>query len=117
MAGRRSAETIELIKRAIQDRICLSGRHYAFRVRFAPHALGRDWHGTNIVAAFEYGGMILNQAHWMTLVLDRLHGLQINRDPWRTGPLESRQQFGITQLEVAVDTSWGGLQGHEIMKR
>ena len=42
MAEDWAAATVAIIKRAIQDRVCLSGSHVGFRVRFAPHALGRD---------------------------------------------------------------------------
>jgi hypothetical protein len=46
-----------MIKRAICDRACLSGSHGTFRVRFAPHALGRDENARHIVFAFEHGGL------------------------------------------------------------
>jgi hypothetical protein len=50
-----------MIKRAIQHRACLSGTHVEFRVRFAPHILGRDENGRHIVFAFEYGGLTLGR--------------------------------------------------------
>ena len=53
------ADNIVVIKRAIRERTCLAGTHASFRVRFAPHALGRDENGQQIVVAFEYGGMTL----------------------------------------------------------
>lgn len=106
MAGERAAETVAIIKRAIQDRACLSGTHVEFRVRFAPHALGRDESGRHSVIAFEYGGLTLGQPHWVCFVVDRLHGLQRTGDPWRTSSLESRPQFDLAELEAAVDSSW-----------
>jgi hypothetical protein len=108
MTGQPSPETPALIKLAIQDRMCLSGRYHEFRVRFAPHALGRDAYGRHIVAAFEYGGLTLGTPNWVSFTLDRLRRLQITEDPWRTGPLANRHQFGITQIEVSVDASWRG---------
>ena len=67
-----------MIKRAIQHRACLSGTHTEFRVRFAPHVLGRDENGRHIVLAFEYGGQTL------------------------IGSLESRPQVDLKGIEAAV---------------
>ena len=105
-ADERAAATAATIKRAIQSRACLSGIHVGFRVRFAPHALGRDENGRHIVIAFEYGGLTLGQLHWAYFVVDRLRGLQQTEDPWRTGPLKSRPKFNLTEIEVAIDDSW-----------
>jgi len=105
-AGERTAATVAIIKRAIEARVCLSGKHVAFRVRFAPHALGRDKLGRPIVFAFEYGGMTLGQAHWMWLAVHRLRDLQPTVDPWRSGSLESRPQFEPSEIEAAVDDTW-----------
>ena len=92
-----------MIKRAIQDRVCLSGTHVGFQVRFAPHALGRDKNGRPIVVALEYGD--LSQVHWVYFVVDRLRGLQSTGDPWFSGSKESRPQFALTEIEAAVDDS------------
>lgn len=64
------------------------GKHVEFRVRFAPHALGRDQNGRHVVLAFEYGGLTLGRAHWACLLLHRLRGLQRTGDPWRTDSME-----------------------------
>ena len=93
-----------MIRRAIEERACLSGTHVAFRVRFAPHALGRDENGRQSVLAFEYGGLTLGRPHWVCFVVDRLRGLQRTGDPWRSGSPESRPQFDLTEIEAAVDT-------------
>jgi hypothetical protein len=106
MAEDRAAATVAIIKCAIQDRVCLSGSHVGFRVRFAPHALGRDENGRSSVFAFEYGGMTLGRPNWVIFVVDRLRGLRRAGDPWRTGPLESRPRFPLTQIEAAIDDSW-----------
>ena len=103
MDGERAAANAAMIKHAIQDRVCLSGTHVEFRVRFAPHALGRDENGKRSVFAFEYGGLTLGRPHWVCFALDRLRGLQRTRDPWRSGSLESRPQFDLTEIEAAVD--------------
>jgi hypothetical protein len=95
-----------VIEQAIRDRACLSGTHVAFRVRFAPHALGRDENGRLSVIAFEYGGLTLGRAHWVCFAVDRLRGLRRTGDPWRSGPPESRPQFDLTEIEAAVDDSW-----------
>lgn len=103
----RSDSTAAVIERAIQDRACLSGTHLAFRVRFAPHALGRDENGRRSVFALEYGGLTLGRPHWVCFAVDRLRGLQrAGNDPWRTDSLESRPPFGLTEIEAAVDDSW-----------
>jgi len=106
MTGERSAATVAMIRRAIEDRTCLSGFHVEFRVRFAPHALGRDGNGRRSVFAFEYGGMTLGQPHWVCFVVDRLRRLQRIGDRWRSGSLESRPQFDLGEIEAAVDDSW-----------
>jgi hypothetical protein len=67
----RAAATVGMIKQAIQDRACLSGKHVEFRVRFAPHALGRDENGQHIVFGFEYGGLTLGRAHWVCFAVQR----------------------------------------------
>lgn len=104
--GHRASASVAIIKRAIQDRACLRGTHVEFRVRFAPHALGRDENGRHIVCAFEYGGLTLRRSHWVWFEVDRLRGLQRTGDPWRSGPLESRPQFDLRVIEAAVDDSW-----------
>jgi hypothetical protein len=108
MAGEGPVEKMALIKRAIENRICPTGRHYEFRVRFAPHAVGRDQNHRYVVIAFEYGGLTLGKPKWVTLVPSRLRELRANGDPWRTGPLASRPSFRIFRVEVAVDASWSG---------
>jgi len=106
MAGEGSAATLILITRAIQDRVCLRGTHYQFRVRFAPHALGRDEKGRRSVIAFEYGGLTLGRPNWACFVVDRLRGLQRIEDPWPSGSLESRPECDLTEIEATVDESW-----------
>jgi hypothetical protein len=106
MPEERAAATAALVKRAIQDWACLSGTYVEFRVRFAPHALGRDDNGKRCVLAFEYGGLTLGRSHWVYFVVDRLRGLQLTRDPWRSGPLRSRLQLALSWIEAAVDDSW-----------
>lgn len=95
-----------VIERAIRDRACLSGKHVEFRVRFAPHVLGRDERGRHVVLAFEYGGLTLGRAHWVCFELHRLRGLRRTGDPWRTASMERRPQFALTEIEAAVDDSW-----------
>ena len=106
MAEERAAATVTLITRAIQDRACLSGTHVQFRVRFAPHALGRDEKGRHSVIAFEYGGLTLGRPNWACFVVDRLRGLQRIEDPWPSGSLESRPECDLTEIEATVDESW-----------
>jgi len=102
----RASASVAIIKRAIQDRACLSGTHVAFRVRLALHAFGRDENGKHIVFAFEYGGLTLGRPHWVCFVVDRLRDLQRTGLPWRSGPLKSRPQFYLTAIGAAVDDSW-----------
>jgi hypothetical protein len=102
------ADNVAIIRRAIRDRMCLSGTYAAFRVRFAPHALARDENGRQIVVAFEYGGMTLGRAQWACFEVHRLRALQPNGDRWRSSLVESRPQFDLTEIEVAVDDSWSG---------
>ena len=106
MAGERIAANEATIIRAIQDRACLSATHVEFRVRFAPHALGRDETGKRSVFAYEYGGLTLHRPHWVYFVVDRLRALRRTGDPWRTGPLETRPQVDLTEIEAAIDASW-----------
>src|SRR6476661_7128925 len=98
MAGKRAAATVTLITRAIQDRVCLRGTHYQFRVRFAPHALGRDEKGRRSVIAFEYGGLTLGRPNWVCLVVARLHGLQQTGEPWPSDCLKSRPHCDLTEI-------------------
>jgi hypothetical protein len=106
MDRERAATTVAMIKRAIEDRVCLSGTHVEFRVRFAPHAICRDQNDRHSVVAFEYGGMTLGRPHWVCFVVDRLRRLQRTGDPWRTGSLESRPRLELTEMEAAIDGSW-----------
>jgi hypothetical protein len=106
MAREGLAAAVALIKSAIKDRACLSGTHVTFRIRIAPHALFQDEMGTQIVLAFEYGGLTLGQSYWACFAVHRLRGLQRTRDPWRSGPLERRPQLDLTRIEAAVDNCW-----------
>ena len=102
-ATERAASNVAVIKRAIQDRVCLSGTHVEFRVRFAPHALGRDANGRAAVFGLEYGGMTLGRAHWVCFGVHRLRRLRRIEDLWRTGSMESGCQFGLTEVDIVVD--------------
>ena len=106
MSGERATATVAMIRQAIEDRACLSGTHVEFRVRFAPHALGRDEKGKHSVLAFEYGGLTVGRPHWVCFMVDRLRGLQRTEDPWRSGSRNCRPQFDLTEIEAAVDDSW-----------
>lgn len=106
MDRERTAATLAMIACAIQNRVCLSGSHVAFRVRFAPHALGRDENGRHSVFAFEYDGLTLGRPHWVYFVVDRLRGLKRNADPWRPGSLESRPQLRLTEILATTGDSW-----------
>lgn len=99
----RASLTAAMIRRAIQGRACLSGKHVEFRVSFAPHARGRDEKGRRIVVAFEYGGLTLGRAHWVCFALHRLRSLQRTGDPWRNGSLEGKPQFDLTEIEATVN--------------
>jgi hypothetical protein len=101
-----TGETVSMIRGAIEPRGCLSGRHATFRVRFAPHVLGRDERGRYVVVASEYGGLTIGGTRWMHLMADRLRELQPNGDPRRTGRVESRRQFKLAQVVAAADPSW-----------
>jgi hypothetical protein len=107
---RRTAETdatAVVIEWAIRDRACLRGTHVEFRVRFAPHVLGRDGCGRHVVLALEYGGLTLGRPHWVSFALHRLRGLQrAEDDPWRSGPVDSRPQLNLTKIDAAVDGAW-----------
>jgi hypothetical protein len=107
----RVSASVVMIKRAIQDRHCLSGTHVEFRVRFAPHALGRDENGRHIVFGFEFGGLTVGRAYWVCFAVHRLRGLKRTGDPWRSGTLKSRPQFDLTEIEAAVDDSPSTLIG------
>lgn len=104
----RNCVAIAMIKEAIHDRACLSGTNAQFRVRFAPHALGRDGNGRHVVVAFEYGGLTTGRPNWVWFAVDRLRDLQWTSDQWRTGSLKSRLPFELTEVEIAVDDSWVG---------
>lgn len=106
MAEDRETENASIITHAIRDRVCLSGTHVAFRVRFAPHALGCDKDGRRSLLAFEYGGMTLRRPYWVCFEVHRLCGLQRNGDPWRSGSLQNRPQFDLMEIEAAVDDDW-----------
>jgi hypothetical protein len=101
----RERASTAIIKQAIHDRACLTGTHVQFRVRFAPHVLGRNENGRHMVFAFEYGGLTLGRAHWMCFAVHRLRGLQRTADPWHSGSLMSRPQFDLTEIEAAVNDS------------
>jgi hypothetical protein len=98
----RALASEAMIKRAIHERACLGGTHVEFRVRFAPHALGRDETGRSIVFAFEYGGLTLGRAQWVWFAVDRLRDLRRTGDPWCSGSLESRPQVDLTDIVAAV---------------
>jgi hypothetical protein len=101
MVGNQAAATVAIIKGAIQARVCLSGTHLGFRVRFAPYALGRDAHGRQIVIASEYSGRTLDDLHWVHFAVDHLGGLVRTEDQWRSGPMENMPQFNLTEIGTA----------------
>ena len=109
----RVSASVAMIKSAIHDRVCLSGTHVEFRVRFAPHALGRDENGRPIVFGFEYGGLTLRRAHWVCFAVHRLRNLKRTADPWRSGTPENRPQFALMDIEAGVGDSAPPPIGHQ----
>jgi len=106
MAEKRAAATVEMIKCAIQDGVCLSGTHLGFLVRFAPYALGRGEDGRQIVIASESSGLTVSEPNWVYFVVDYLRGLQRSEDPHGSGPLATKPPFNLTEVEAAIDDGW-----------
>lgn len=103
--GRESAVTYQIIRQAIVDRRCASALYEDYVRVFCPRTIGKDKTGTEIVAAFQYGGGCLGGlplgGKWCCFRVSDIDLISITDDAWRTGTSSEKRNGWVTDIDVA----------------
>jgi len=82
------------------------GRHRLF----CPHRLGRNTQGLLRVLCYQYGGESESgleppgsAANWRCVALEKLSGVKLLEDAWRTAPNHSRPAACITDADIDAE--------------
>jgi hypothetical protein len=82
------------------------GRHRLF----GPHRLGRNSQGLLRVLCYQYGGESKSglgppgsAGHWRCVALEKLSGVKLLEDAWRTAPNHSRPASCITHAAIDAE--------------
>ncbi len=96
-----------LLKRAIENKECITADYDGYTRKLAPHLLGTD-DGVERALCYQYGGKAKGGLsddpgdNWLCVSIDELHNALINDDPFQTaeGPIRIKECINITEVEV-----------------
>jgi hypothetical protein len=78
--------------------------------RFCPHRLGWNREGRIRVLCYQYGGQsnsglqpVGSPENWRCVALEKLSGIELLEDEWRTAPNHSRPQTCVAEVDVDAE--------------
>jgi len=90
-------EIYELVWAAVANKRAIAASYHQCPRLFCPHRLGRNKEGELRVLCYQYGGESESglqpagsPANWRCVVLEKLRGVKLVDDGWRTAPHHSR---------------------------
>ena len=99
-----------LVHAAIVGRRPITAVYNEYRRLFCPHRLGRNKKGQLRVLCYQYGGASESGLetegspdNWRCIALEKLGGVLLLDDTWRTAPNHSRPQTCIWDVEIDVE--------------
>ncbi len=77
---------------------------------FCPHRLGQNRQGELRVLCYQYGGEsqsglqpVGSHTNWRCVALEKLSGVKLLEDPWRTAPNHSRPASCVAEADVDAE--------------
>jgi hypothetical protein len=107
-------QTVEDIYRRVRAAVIgkrpIRARYQGLDRRFCPHRLGRNREGQIRVLCYQYGGESGSglqpdgsPANWRCMALEKLSGVELLEDAWRTAPNHSRPQTCVAEVDVDTE--------------
>jgi len=88
----------------------IRARYQGLQRWFCPHRLGRNREGQIRVLCYQYGGGSStglqpdsSPANWRCMALEKLSGVELLEDAWRTAPNHSRPQTCVAEVDVDAE--------------
>ncbi len=100
--------TLELLRRALRERLPVSASYDGLARLFCPHVLGTT-DGEARCLAWQFGGessrgpVTLASAAWRCLRVAKLTDVRLQAGDWRAGPLPVDAQTCVRQVELTVE--------------
>ena len=99
-----------LVRAAVIGKCPVRARYQGLERRFCPHRLGRNREGQIRVLCYQYGGesgtgLQANgsPANWRCMALEKLSGVELLEDAWRTAHNHSRPQTCVVEVDVDAE--------------
>jgi hypothetical protein len=107
-------QTVEDIYRlvwaAVADKRPIAASYHGLARLFCPHRLGRNKEDQLRVLCYQYGGESESglepagsPANWRCIVLEKLRGVRLLNDEWRTAPNHSRPASCIVKPDIDAE--------------
>jgi hypothetical protein len=103
-------DVYRLIRTAVLNKRPVRAVYHGHERRFCPHRRGRNREGRIRVLCYQYGGESnsgLQPAgspeNWRCIALEKLAGVQLLEDVWRTAPNHSRPQTCVAEVDVDAE--------------
>jgi hypothetical protein len=99
-----------LVWTAVSSKQPIEANYNRERRLLCPHRLGRNSEGQIRVLCYQYGGGSQSglqpsgsEANWRCLVLEKLSGVTLLEDVWRTAPNHSRPASCVIEADIDAD--------------
>jgi hypothetical protein len=103
-------EIYGLVWTAVANRRPMAAKYNGHPRLFCPHRLGRNREGELRVLCYQYGGESESglqpagsPANWRCVVLEKLRGVKLLNDGWRTAPNHSRPASCVVEADIDAE--------------
>ncbi len=103
-------EIYGLVCTAVANRRPMAAEYNGHPRLFCPHRLGRNREGELRVLCYQYGGESESglqpagsPANWRCVVLEKLRGVKLLNDGWRTAPNHSRPVSCVVEADIDAE--------------
>ncbi len=103
-------EIYRLVWNAVASKRPIEARYHGHARLFCPHRLGRNKDGQLRVLCYQYGGESASglkrpgsPENWRCIVLEKLSGVRVLEDRWRSGPNHSRPASCVVDADIDAE--------------
>lgn len=103
-------EIYRLIWKAVASKRPIEARYHGRPRLFCPHRLGRNKEGQLRVLCYQYGGESASglkgpgsAENWRCVALEKLSGVRLLEDRWRTAPNHSRPASCVVDADIDAE--------------
>jgi hypothetical protein len=103
-------EIYQLVWTAVANKKPIAAGYQGRPRLFCPHRLGRNRQGQLRVLCYQYGGESRSglqppgsAANWRCVALEKLSGVKLVEDVWRTAPNHSRPASCVAQADIDTE--------------